>query len=139
MVGAEEIGLEVTAMGRRTYNHAVDLIQSWAGSDENGAIIPRSGALKIIEGFAEALGLSKEQLCEKLSEHFMGDVIEDLKRTYPSTNPQKAKGGYARAKSLSPERRKEIASNAARTRWKDNLKGSLLLDDQDDYKGADYD
>lgn len=29
----------------------------------------------------------------------------------------RAKGGHARAKALSPERRKEIAVNAARSRW----------------------
>jgi hypothetical protein len=33
-------------------------------------------------------------------------------------NPAKAKGGKARAKSLNPEQRSEIASIAASARWK---------------------
>ncbi len=34
-----------------------------------------------------------------------------------------AKGGRARAKKLSPERRREIARKAATTRWKKKTKG----------------
>lgn len=36
----------------------------------------------------------------------------------PGTPKGRSKGGKARAKSLSPERRKEIAQLAARARWK---------------------
>lgn len=32
-------------------------------------------------------------------------------------NPNKAEGGYARARNMTPERRKEIAAKAAKTRW----------------------
>lgn len=46
--------------------------------------------------------------------------IEDKKRD-PGTEANRKgglKGGAARAKKLSPERRKEIASRAAKSRWK---------------------
>lgn len=36
----------------------------------------------------------------------------------PSPAPKRAKGGEARAKSLSPEQRAEIAREAAAARWK---------------------
>lgn len=43
---------------------------------------------------------------------------------------QKAKGGYARAEKLSPERRQEIARNAAQKRWsaEPKHKGEIWID-----------
>src|SRR5215207_4046132 len=38
--------------------------------------------------------------------------------TTPDKDESKAKGGNARALALTPERRKEIARNAAQSRWK---------------------
>ena len=39
------------------------------------------------------------------------------KDTKPKTMPKRAKGGHARAKSISSERRQEIAKVAAAARW----------------------
>lgn len=42
--------------------------------------------------------------------------------TNPHASELGKKGGPARAKSLTPERRKEIARKAAQTRWKNHIK-----------------
>ncbi|MCY4147742.1 MAG: hypothetical protein OXF73_00020, partial [Gammaproteobacteria bacterium] len=41
-------------------------------------------------------------------------IVEDTK---PKTMPKRANGGYARASSVSSERRQEIARTAAAARW----------------------
>ncbi|MEJ7624168.1 MAG: hypothetical protein WKF34_09260 [Pyrinomonadaceae bacterium] len=46
------------------------------------------------------------------------DMVSELKRHPPRQRKGGLKGGDARAKVLSPERRSEIARNAAQARWK---------------------
>jgi hypothetical protein len=98
-------------MGRHPYTYAADLIRSWAGYNKFGTVLSRSSASQVIGGFAEVLGLTKEELSEKLSRYYQehqqeisDNSIEKLKREFPKA-----------------------------------IKGSLLLDNQDDYKGADHD
>lgn len=45
-----------------------------------------------------------------------GEESEDVRET-PSRASVASKGGSARAKKVSPSKRKEIASRAAKTRW----------------------
>jgi hypothetical protein len=97
-------------MGRHPYTYAADLIRSWAGYNKFGTVLSRSSASQVIGGFAEVLGLTKEELSEKLSWYYQehqqeisDNNIEKLKREFPNTA------------------------------------GSPLLDNQDDYKGADHD
>lgn len=47
----------------------------------------------------------------------VGDETEELDRDRPTKTLQARKGAYARAKSLSPERRAEIGREAAAVRW----------------------
>jgi hypothetical protein len=48
----------------------------------------------------------------------VGDVDEQADGKDPNAKALGAKGGAARAKSLSAKKRSEIAKNAAATRWK---------------------
>ena len=41
------------------------------------------------------------------------------------SDESKAKGGFARAEILSPEKRKEIAKKAARARWAESIPKTL--------------
>lgn len=46
------------------------------------------------------------------------EYVEEKKPTTPKRGKGGKKGGKARAEALTPERRSEIASNAAKARWK---------------------
>ena len=49
----------------------------------------------------------------------IGEIEEDTRHSNPDKCKAGLAGGQARAATLSPERRSEIASTAARARWKD--------------------
>ena len=50
----------------------------------------------------------------------LGWAFHENTRVFTRESPQSL-GGKARAKALSPERRSEIAQNAAKTRWKEDI------------------
>jgi hypothetical protein len=60
-----------------------------------------------------------------LATRIVSETTESAERSKPEKNPAAValgrlgglKGGKARAKNLSPEKRKEIAQKAARARW----------------------
>lgn len=64
--------------------------------------------LKLLEGYGVQLSSSDDQGCERDE--------EDLHETIAQKSGRK--GGIVRASRLSAERRKEIASLAAKSRWK---------------------
>ncbi len=47
----------------------------------------------------------------------VGDIEEELDEKRPKRSRAAKAGGQARAKSLDPERRSEIAAQAAKARW----------------------
>lgn len=62
----------------------------------------------------------------ELAKSIIDDIIDETENDPPKKNPAAValgrlggkKGGKARAESLTPERRKEIAKKAAEARWK---------------------
>ena len=61
------------------------------------------------------------QLAKLIVDISTGELPNDSPRTNPTTEPQRrggVKGGPARAKKLSPTKRKAIARKAARARWR---------------------
>lgn len=60
-------------MSRHPYTNAADLIRHWAGynSDGCGTKLSRSDAARITAGLAPILGMTKEDLCIRLSAFFM--------------------------------------------------------------------
>lgn len=59
-------------MSRHPYTYAADYVRHHAGhaEDGSGTKLSRSDASQIISGIAEALGMEREALAIKLSEHF---------------------------------------------------------------------
>ena len=54
----------------------------------------------------------------QLAKHIVDIGTGQVADTPPADTPsQRAKGGHARAKALTPERRREIARQAAAARW----------------------
>jgi hypothetical protein len=132
-------------MGRHPYTYAADLIRSWAGYNKFGTVLSRSSASQVIGGFAEVLGLTKEELSEKLSWYYQehqqeisDNSIEKLKREFPNTvgsllldNQDDYKGVRGHIKEIIELHGK--GSNKYRVRVVDEMP------EEDDYKGADHD
>jgi hypothetical protein len=72
---------------------------------------------------------SKSKDPNKRAFQIVQDATEDVETAKPEKNPAAValgrlggkKGGKARAETLSPKRRKEIAQKAARARWQKKL------------------
>ncbi len=53
----------------------------------------------------------------KLAKAVVDIATGQTEETEPKTTPKRAKGGHARARAISSERRQEIARTAAAARW----------------------
>ena len=105
-------------MGYDSYHCAANLVRSWASRDEPGIILSSFSATEIISGFALALNMPEEELCEKLSKFYEathprvdipddpGRAVDQIKRLFPTTS---------------------------------RLDVEPKEDECDDYRGADYD
>lgn len=77
-------------MSRHPYTFAADYVRHYAGyaEDGSGARLSRSDASQIISGIAEALGMEKEALAVKLSEHYQKNanaLAEEGARRFAAT------------------------------------------------------
>lgn len=54
-------------MSRHPYTYSADFVRSLGPVSSNGVVLSRADASQIVQGIAKALGMTHEELAEKLS------------------------------------------------------------------------
>ena len=67
--------------------------------------------------YTENKKMKRPRDTNKLAKAVVDIATGQAEDTKPKTTPKRANGGYARARSVSSERRQEIARTAAAARW----------------------